>query len=120
MSFILDKAYNQILKIDKSLPKKEKVQMAKKIVNSNIDDWMLMINPKITEKSRRQKIKPESCLSIKDNYKVIRSTDIAVEFYDENNNKHKEKYNWSAARLIQHEIDHLKGILISNKGKKLY
>jgi peptide deformylase len=54
----------------------------------------------------------EGCLSIphiRDNVK--RYSDIAIRYWDENFVEHEEEFSGMPARVIQHEFDHIKGIL---------
>lgn len=71
----------------------------------------IMINPIIINKSGKYETK-EGCLSLTGQRKCTRYQNIEVEYYDTNFNKHKEKYNDFVAEIIQHEIDHLSGIII--------
>jgi peptide deformylase len=58
----------------------------------------------------------EGCLSIpKIREDVLRKPDVTIEYYDENFKKHKETYNGVIARVIQHEYDHIEGILFTDK-----
>ena len=58
----------------------------------------------------------EGCLSIPDvREDVFRQPDITIEYYDENFKKHTEKYSGIIARIIQHEYDHIEGILFTDK-----
>ncbi|MCZ8196469.1 MAG: peptide deformylase [Flavobacterium sp.] len=66
----------------------------------------------------------EGCLSIPDvREDVIRHEKITLEYYDENFNKKTEVFDGLIARVIQHEYDHIEGILftdlISTLKKKL-
>ncbi len=66
----------------------------------------------------------EGCLSIPDvREDVYRQEKITLEFYDENFNKRTEVFEGLIARVIQHEYDHIEGILftdlISSLKKKL-
>ena len=58
----------------------------------------------------------EGCLSIPDvREDVFRKPDITIEYFDENFKKHKETYGGLIARVIQHEYDHIEGILFTDK-----
>lgn len=58
----------------------------------------------------------EGCLSIpKIREDVLRKPDLTIEYYDEHFKKHKETYNGVIARVIQHEYDHIEGILFTDK-----
>lgn len=76
---------------------------------------LVMINPRITRSSVKQTAlsEGEGCLSIDEVYEglVPRSKRITVEYYDLNGNKHTEKFRDYPAIVIQHEIDHLNGVL---------
>lgn len=76
----------------------------------------VFINAKIIERSTDKFSFNEGCLSIpllrED---VIRPTKIRIEYYDENFNFHDEWFDGLIARVIQHEYDHLEGILFTDK-----
>ncbi len=58
----------------------------------------------------------EGCLSIPDvREDVYRQEKITLEFYDENFIKKTEVYDGLVARVIQHEYDHIEGILFTDK-----
>lgn len=82
--------------------------------------YLVFINPKILKKSREQKILTEGCLSTENVYGTIkRSEKIKVEAYDENGEKFTKSGKGLFSQVIQHEIDHLDGILFSDKVIKL-
>lgn len=76
---------------------------------------LVMINPRIVSHSVKQTALPdgEGCLSIDEVYEglVPRSKRITVEYQDLDGNTHKERFKGYPAIVIQHEIDHLNGIL---------
>ena len=58
----------------------------------------------------------EGCLSIPDvREDVFRNPDITIEYFDENFKKHTDTYTGLIARVIQHEYDHIEGILFTDK-----
>ncbi|OGG89648.1 peptide deformylase [Candidatus Kuenenbacteria bacterium RIFCSPLOWO2_12_FULL_42_13] len=76
----------------------------------------IMINPKITKKSWRHEIAEEGCLSVPKIYgKVRRHKKIKAEFFDEAGKPRRLAVRHIIARIIQHEIDHLDGILFIDK-----
>lgn len=76
----------------------------------------VLINPKITSASNATEIKWEACLSIPDVYGMVqRHKRITVKAQDENGNPLKIKASGFFARVIQHEIDHLDGVLFTSK-----
>jgi peptide deformylase len=73
------------------------------------------INPKITEKSEELSVYEEGCLSIPDQHEdVERPKKITIEFYDTDFNKHTIEADDLLARVIQHEYDHLLGVLFTD------
>ena len=76
----------------------------------------VFINPKILEEEGDEWAFNEGCLSIPDiREDVFRQPDITIEYCDEDFQKHTESYTGLAARVIQHEYDHIEGILFTDK-----
>jgi peptide deformylase len=76
----------------------------------------VIINPKIVEESGVDWVFNEGCLSIPDiREDVSRKPHIRIQYYDENWNFFDETYTSVMARVIQHEYDHLEGILFVDK-----
>ncbi len=76
----------------------------------------VFINPTIIEEEGDEWAFNEGCLSIPEvREDVFRKPDITIEYYDENFEKHTEQYSGLAARVIQHEYDHIEGILFTDK-----
>jgi peptide deformylase len=76
----------------------------------------VFINAKILEEEGDEWAFNEGCLSIPDvREDVFRKPEITIEYYDEDFEKHTEKYSGLAARVIQHEYDHIEGILFTDK-----
>ncbi len=76
----------------------------------------IFINPKILEESGEEWPFNEGCLSIpKIREDVLRKPKIHIQYYDENFNFFDEIYEGVAARVIQHEFDHLEGKLFIDK-----
>ena len=75
----------------------------------------VFINPIIEEEEGKEWSFQEGCLSIpKIRENVTRKPDVVVSYYDENWKLHEEKYSGYAARIIQHEYDHIEGILFTD------
>ena len=75
-----------------------------------------MINPVIVEESSELIDFNEGCLSIPDvNAVVERAKIIKVSYIDENFNQKVEQLDDFACRMVQHEIDHLEGILFTDR-----
>jgi len=76
----------------------------------------VFINPTIVEESGDEWAFNEGCLSIPDvREDVFRQEQIVVEYVDENWVKQKETLTGLAARVVQHEYDHIEGVLFTDK-----
>ncbi len=76
----------------------------------------IMINPEIIEKSQEMTVEEEACLSLPDlRGNVARHKKITVSYIDEDGKPKIKKYNDFDAIIIQHEIDHLDGVLFIDK-----
>lgn len=80
------------------------------IVNMGLFN-QIMINPAIIDKKGKYSIK-EGCLSLFGEREAIRYREIVVEYLDESFNKQKNTFKNFIAEIIEHEIDHLNGIII--------
>jgi peptide deformylase len=75
---------------------------------------LTLINPAIISKSSQMTVEKEGCLSVgSKEVAVPRHEKIVIEFLDEQSNKRKLKARGYLARIIQHEMDHLRGRLIT-------
>lgn len=76
----------------------------------------VFINPQILEENGEEWAFNEGCLSIpKVREDVYRKPKIRVQYFDENWQKHDEVFEGYKARIIQHEYDHIEGILFTDK-----
>ena len=76
----------------------------------------VFINAHITERGGDMVIVEEGCLSIPGIHeKVSREDEIRISYLDENLQAHDQVYKGYLARVIQHEYDHLDGILFTDK-----
>ena len=76
----------------------------------------VFINPTILEEEGNEWDFNEGCLSIPEvREDVFRKPKIKIEYYDEDFNKHVEELDGLAARVVQHEYDHIEGILFTDK-----
>lgn len=76
----------------------------------------IMINPEIKEVSQDMIIWEEACISLPDILgKVKRHKSITVEYLDIKGNKQKKKLKDFDAVIVQHEMDHLEGVLFTDK-----
>lgn len=90
------------------------VGMLKQIIVIDVEDGKepyVLINPKIL-KTKGFKECEEGCLSFPNEFgKVIRPTEVIVEYYDRKAKKVKLKAKDLLAQAVCHEIDHLNGIV---------
>ena len=76
----------------------------------------VFINPKITDEYGENFLFSEGCLSIPDiSEELSRKNILKIEFIDEKFNLKKITCSGVIARVIQHEYDHLKGILFTDR-----
>ena len=70
-----------------------------------------MFNPKIVKRNGKYETE-EGCLSLDGVRKCVRYQEIEVEYEDINFKRQRQKYSGWTAQIIQHECDHLNGIII--------
>jgi len=76
----------------------------------------IFINAKIIKEEGDEWAFNEGCLSIPDiTEDIFRQEKITIEYFDENFEKYTEVIDGLAARVIQHEYDHIEGILFTDK-----
>ncbi len=98
--------------------------VSKRVLNKNITtpvDDLVCINPKIIKFSKTKKwLDGEGCLSVRWYYgKVLRSTNVTLEYYDEKGQKQTRGAGGLLAHIFQHECDHLIGELFIDKAKDI-
>lgn len=76
----------------------------------------VFINPEIIEKSGDLWAFAEGCLSIPSiREDVFREPKIKIRYYDQNWEQHEKVLDGYAARIVQHEYDHIDGVLFTDK-----
>lgn len=76
----------------------------------------VFINARITERFGEKKLYKEGCLSIPNlREEVEREEKIRIEYLDENFESHDEIFDGIPARIIQHEYDHLEGVMFTDR-----
>ena len=79
---------------------------------NNKSSPVIFINPVIVKESREREVNEEGCLSIPGYYaEVERAKEVDVEWYDLEGEKMTKTFSGLFSICIQHEIDHLDGIL---------
>lgn len=78
----------------------------------NPDTLLAIVNPRILSRSDETDSLEEGCLSVPGiRGKVERPVEIEVEYKDPRGEKHRVRTDGLVSRIIQHEIDHLDGVL---------
>lgn len=81
----------------------------------------VFINPEIKDTSSSKTPFEEGCLSVQKIWgPVIRPKKLTIKAFDENGKPVKIRAKGLLARVTQHEMDHLNGILFIDKAEKLY
>ncbi|WP_422060633.1 peptide deformylase [Sphingopyxis sp.] len=97
----------RILVIDLQEPDPEDEE-GKKVIR----EPRVFINPVFSDESEDHAIYQEGCLSVPEQYaEVTRPAEVTVDWQDEDGKSHKERMTGLMATCIQHEHDHLEGIL---------
>jgi peptide deformylase len=79
------------------------------------------INPIMTKMSRGKKDKHEGCLSIRGKWGMVpRAEKATITAHDEHGKKFTRGASGFLAHIFQHEMDHLKGVLYTDKAHELY
>lgn len=82
---------------------------------------LIAINPVITKQSKKTHLVGEGCLSIPEYYgQVRRSTNVTMQALDENGNPYERGAGGLLAQIIQHEYDHLDGILFTERAEVVW
>lgn len=81
---------------------------------------IVFINPIIKKISKKKQLVSEGCLSVEGFYGTLRRPEkITVEALDENGKKFSRGVSGLLSQIIQHEIDHLNGVLFTDKAERL-
>jgi peptide deformylase len=115
---LLENMYDTMIEYDGVGLAAPQIGLAERIAIVDIDDELgtiEMINPVILETSGEQ-TGPEGCLSFPGLYgEVTRPNFVKIEAFDRKGRKYTLEAEDFLARAIQHEIDHLDGILFTTK-----
>ncbi len=73
------------------------------------------VNPQIIKEEGDEWAFEEGCLSIPNiREEIERPEKLRIKYFDENWNEHEEEFDGMKARIIQHEYDHIEGILFTD------
>ncbi len=76
----------------------------------------VLINPEVTWRSPEQELRDEGCLSMPGvAVKVLRPVIVEVKYFDLEGKQHQVQYGEWLARIAQHEIDHLRGVMMIDR-----
>jgi peptide deformylase len=85
-------------------------------MNPAVESPMVILNPRITEFSGEKDVREEGCLSFPGIYgNVERPTRIVLEYMDVQGRPRRLELQGMVARAVQHETDHLNGVLFVDK-----
>ena len=82
------------------------------IAIKNGNEVLVMLNPKIVKTSKKMYQTKEGCLSLDGERLVTRYESVEVSWKDMDGKKRRQKFSGLEAEAIQHEVDHLNGIII--------
>ena len=90
------------------------------VIDDREENRLTLINP-VIKNSRGEQVGMEGCLSIpKKQGKVKRYSELELEYMDEDGNKNEIIASEFLATVIQHELDHLDGILYSDRAEEMF
>jgi peptide deformylase len=82
---------------------------------------IVAINPRFTKLSKKTHVVGEGCLSVPEYYGVVkRHTNVTLEALDEYGKKFTRGAGGLLAQIMQHEYDHLDGILFTDRAEKVW
>ena len=89
---------------------------ASPLEDEEIGDWkQVFVNPEIIEEDGDDWSFEEGCLSIPNiREEVIRPQKLKIHYFDENWDEFTEEFDGMRARIIQHEYDHIEGVLFTD------
>lgn len=95
-------------------------RIGKKILDNIKSGTICLINPKITKKSWAKEWGEEGCLSLPEVFgQVKRHKKIKCKYFNNQGKLHMVDAEGLLARVIQHEVDHLDGILFIDKARNI-
>ena len=82
------------------------------VIRNGQDSFYPMINPVVVRKIGKKFLNNEGCLSLEGTRNVERYPSVLVGYTDKNGKRITKTFNGISAIVVQHETDHLNGILI--------
>ena len=88
------------------------IGVTERVIFIHIDEPLALVNPVIIKRSRKQMTLWDDCFSFPNlRVKVRRSLIIQVRYQDTHGKRHTLKAEAGLSELLQHEIDHINGVL---------
>ncbi|MFA5134583.1 MAG: peptide deformylase [Patescibacteria group bacterium] len=124
----IGKLHDFISQFEKTMLERDGIGLAANQVNKLIriiaistkDGPMSVINPRLLRKSFKKEDGEEGCLSIPGVYGIVRRhQSLTVVGYDKEGSRISIKARGLLARVFQHEVDHLDGILFTDRAKSI-
>jgi len=82
---------------------------------------LVAVNPSIIKHSKKTHVVGEGCLSVPDRYGAVkRHKNVTFKALDENGEEYERGAGGLLAQIIQHETDHLDGILFVDRAEKVW
>ncbi len=101
--------------------RKEKKEDTEETYEKRKWNYYVFINPVIKKNAKKKLMRDEGCLSVPGKFgPVPRAEKITLEAFDEQGKKFVRGATRFFARVLQHELDHLEGILFIDKVEKLF
>ena len=76
----------------------------------------VLVNPAITKRAKETELEDEGCLSLREVLvPVERSVEVTIEGLDEKGEPVSFDFELPTARIVQHELDHLDGVLVLDR-----
>jgi peptide deformylase len=117
-----------LLDMEKTMLQEDGLGLAAPQIGKNLNIFVLnnkgntlyIINPKISKRSWAKVVDQEGCLSIPNTFgDVLRHKKINISYIDEKGKKQKLSSSNLLARIIQHEYDHISGVLFTDKAENI-
>lgn len=96
------------------------IGVSERVIVAVLNDRLVgLVNPEITWRSGEMMRDEEGCLSLPHEYVMVqRDKSIGVKFLDVNGKPQELRLSDMNARVVQHEVDHLNGVLIVDYSAK--
>jgi len=105
----------------RNAPDEKKKTVVSSVAADEPSTDQVFINPRLLKLSRGRKNKHEGCLSVRGKWgEVPRAEKATLRYIDETGKAHERGAAGFLAHIFQHEMDHLEGVLYTDKAVELY